>query len=470
MTAFETGIQHINGWVWGWTLVILILAVGLLLSVRTRFVQVRHCGLALRCAISGERQGEGEVSAFAALCTALSATIGTGNIVGVATAITAGGPGALFWMLAAAVLGMATKYAEGLLAVLYRVQKPRGHFLGGPFMYIEQGMGPRWRWLAKLFALMGALAGLLGIGTVAQVSGIAGAVERFFDPQHRAVALMVGGRPFTWAVVLSGAVVTLLSALVLLGGVKRIAAVAQVVVPFMAVTYVALSLLILVRCRAQLPAAIGLVIRSAFRPEAAFGAACGITLKMVIQKGVSRGIFSNEAGLGSAPIAAAAACTQQPVEQGLVCMTGTLIDTIIICSMTGLCVIVTGAWQQPELEGVQVTDWAWQCGLPWSPVVSSFLLMLCLCFFAYTTVIGWNYYAERCLEYLTDNRLVMQAYRYLYIAAVFIGPYLTVSAVWDMAEIFNGLMAFPNLIALVALSGEVGKETRAYFTKKHRSR
>ena len=191
---------------------------------------------------------------------------------------------------------------------------------------------------------------------------------------------------------------------------------------------------------------------------------------MVIQKGVSRGIFSNEAGLGSAPIAAAAACTQQPVEQGLVCMTGTLIDTIIICSMTGLCVIVTGAWQQPELEGVQVTDWTWQCGLPWSPVVSSFLLMLCLCFFAYTTVIGWNYYAERCLEYLTDNRLVMQAYRYLYIAAVFIGPYLTVSAVWDMAEIFNGLMVFPNLIALVALSGEVGKETRAYFAKKHRSR
>lgn len=470
MTAFETGIQHINGWVWGWTLVILILAVGLLLSVRTRFVQVRHCGLALRCAISGGRQGEGEVSAFAALCTALSATIGTGNIVGVATAITAGGPGALFWMLAAAVFGMATKYAEGLLAVLYRVQKPHGHFLGGPFMYIEQGMGPRWRWLAKLFALMGALAGLLGIGTVAQVSGIAGAVERFFDPQHRAVALTVGGRPFTWAVVLSGAVVTLLSALVLLGGVKRIAAVAQVVVPFMAVTYVVLSLLILVRCRAQLPAAIGLVIRSAFRPEAAFGAVCGITLKIVIQRGVSRGIFSNEAGLGSAPIAAAAACTQQPVEQGLVCMTGTLIDTIIICSMTGLCVIVTGAWQQPELEGVQVTDWAWQCGLPWSPVVSSFLLMLCLCFFAYTTVIGWNYYAERCLEYLTDNRLVMQVYRYLYIAAVFIGPYLTVSVVWDMAEIFNGLMAFPNLIALVALSGEVGKETRAYFAKKHRSR
>lgn len=464
---FDNIISMIDGWVWGWVLIILILVVGVYLTYRTGVVQVFNIGKALKFMVKNEEEGVGEVTSFGALCTALSATIGTGNIVGVATAICAGGPGALFWMLVAAFFGMATKYAEGLLAVKYRVDKGNGHFLGGPFYYIENGLGKKWKWLAKLFSLFGVLAGIMGIGTITQVNGIATAVEGFFDPARANIAFTLGSQSYTWAVVISGIIVTVCAALVIIGGIKRIAKVSEIVVPFMAVAYVLFALIILMSNITAIPNAIVLIVKSAFAPNAVLGAAAGVTLKMAMQKGIGRGIFSNEAGLGSAPIAAAAAQTKEPVRQGLVTMTGTLIDTIIICTMTGLSIVITGAWQQPGLEGVQVTTYAWQKGLPFNEMFSAFVLMMCLIFFVFTTILGWNYYAERCLEYLSNgNQKLIIVFRWLYIASVFIGPYLTVSAVWNIADIFNGLMAFPNLIALFLLGGVVGKETKKFFDKQ----
>ncbi len=464
-------IEKIDGWVWGWMLIILILSVGIYLTVRSGFVQVFHLGKALKFMVKNEDDGIGEVTSFGALCTALSATIGTGNIVGVATAICAGGPGALLWMLIAAFFGMATKYAEGLLAVKYRDDDGHGHFLGGPFFYIEKGMGTKWRWLAKLFSLFGVFAGIMGIGTITQINGITSAVQDFFDSKSENIAFSIGENQYTWSVVISGIVVTVLAALVIIGGIKRIAKVSEIVVPFMAVTYVTFAFIIILCNLKAIPAAVVLIVKSAFSPKAALGGALGITIKMAMQKGIGRGIFSNEAGLGSAPIAAAAAKTKEPVRQGLVTMTGTFIDTIVICTMTGLSIVITGAWNPlvtgQNLEGVQVTTYAWQHGLPWNQNFSALILMLCLAFFAFTTILGWNYYSERCLEYLSDgNKSLVKAFRYIYILAVFIGPYLTVSAVWNIADIFNGLMAFPNLIALIALGRVVGSETEKYFKEK----
>lgn len=461
-------ISKVDGWVWGWVLIILILATGVLLTARTGFLQIRHLGKALKFMVKNEEDGAGEVTSFGALCTALSATIGTGNIVGVATAICAGGPGALLWMLIAAFFGMATKYSEGLLAVKYRSDDGKGHYLGGPFYYIEKGMGKNWKWLAVLFAIFGTAAGIMGIGTITQVNGITSAIQNFFDPEkENTVAIF--GRDYSVSVVIGSVVVATLAALVIIGGIKRIASVSQVIVPFMAVTYVVFALIIIITNIKQIPNALAVIWLNAFTPKAAFGAAVGVTVKLAMQKGIGRGIFSNEAGLGSAPIAAAAAQTKEPVRQGLVTMTGTFIDTIIICTMTGLSIILTGAYRVEGLEGVQVTTYAWQTGLPWNENISSFILMLCLAFFAFTTILGWDYYSERCLEYLIKSNKykngILLAYRILYILAVLIGPYLTVSAVWDIADIFNGLMAFPNLIALVALSGVVSKETKDYFKR-----
>ncbi len=470
--TLESIVSTVDGWIWGWVLIILILAVGIYLTVRTRFVQVRHLGLALKYVVKNEEDGAGEVSAFGALCTALSATIGTGNIVGVATAIVAGGPGALFWMLLAAIFGMATKYAEGLLAVKYRVETSPGHFLGGPFYYIERGLGKKWKPLAKLFAVFGALAGLLGIGTMVQVNGIYEAAQNLFDSEKQGVLLTLGSgeTPFleiTWTTVIVSAVVTFFAALVIIGGIKRIAKVSEFVVPFMAGTYVLFSLIILINNYSMIPAALSLIVRSAFNVSALAGAVSGLLLKTVIQKGVGRGIFSNEAGLGSAPIAAASAKTKEPVRQGLVTMTGTFIDTIIVCTITGLTIIVTGAWNTgADIDGAKVTTYAWQHGLPFHPNVSAFILMLCLAFFAFTTILGWNFYGERCLEYLTGSKKAITVYRYLYIAAVFLGSYLTLDAVWGIANIFNGLMVFPNLIALFLLGGVVSKETKDYFDRE----
>lgn len=463
-------VDTIDGYVWGIPLIVLILAAGIYLTVRVRCLQVRHLPKALKYMLKNEEDGKGEVTSFGALCTALSATIGTGNIVGVATAICAGGPGALFWMVFAAFFGMATKYAEGFLAVRFRQETPDGRFLGGPFYYIEKGMGVKWKWLAKIFAFFGVMVGILGIGTITQINGIASAVQDFFDPQKANIALTLGDQAYTWATVITSIVVTIFVALVVIGGIKRIAKVSEIIVPFMSVTYVILALIIIVLHIKALPAAVVLVVKSAFAPKAALGAAAGITIKMAMQKGIGRGIFSNEAGLGSAPIAAAAAQTNDPVRQGLVTMTGTFIDTIVVCTMTGLSIVITGAqdiFEPGVVEGVKITSYAWQHGLPFPTQVSSFLLMMCLAFFAFTTILGWDYYSERCLEYLTNgNMKAVKVFRWLYIAAVFIGPYLTVSVVWGIADIFNGLMAFPNLIALFALSGIIAKETNSYFKNK----
>ncbi len=413
--------------------------------------------------VYGEEGGTGEVTSFAALCTALSATIGTGNIVGVATAIVAGGPGALFWMLVAAFFGMATKFAEGVLAIKFRHINEDGHVLGGPFYYIEKGMGIKFKWLAKLFAFFGACAGLLGIGTFTQVNGITSAVSNFFSSETVKTYHLLG-QDYTIATIITGMVVTVCVGLVLIGGIKRISGFAQIVVPFMAIAYVVICVILLINNVGKIPGAIKEIIEGAFGIRPIAGGVLGSIL-MSMQKGIARGIFSNESGLGSAPIAAAAAQTHEPVRQGLVSMTGTFIDTIIICTMTGLCIVITGAWNM-GLEGVAVTTKAFQSGLPFSPWVASFLLMICLIFFAFTTIIGWNYYSERCLEYLVNGKeKPVVIYRWLYILAVFLGPYMTIGSVWVIADIFNGLMAFPNLVALLALSGVIIAESKDYFKR-----
>ncbi len=459
-------ISIVDGWVWDWPLMVLIFATGILLTLRSGLVQVLHLPKALRFMFQNESDGEGEVTSFGALCTALSATIGTGNIVGVATAICIGGPGALFWMWLAAFFGMATKYAEGLLAIKYRTIEADGHVLGGPFYYIERGMGKSWKWLAMLFAFFGATAGLLGIGTVTQINGVAGAVEALFDPTKAHIAFTIGKYSYTWATTITAVVVSLLVALVIIGGIKRIAKVAEVVVPFMAVFYIVICVIILVSNAAAIPDAFALIFKSAFTGTAATGGFVGATIKLAISKGVGRGIFSNEAGLGSAPIAAAAASTNSCVRQGLVSMTGVFIDTIIICTMTGLTIIITGAWYQPGLEGVAVTSYAFAQGMSFAPFIGQLCVTLSLMFFAFTTILGWDYYAERCVEYLTGGSMtVVKFYRYLWILAVLVGPFLALDPVWDLADALNGLMAFPNLVALVALSGVVAAETRDFMIK-----
>ncbi len=463
ISQLDTIIKWIDGLVWGVPLIILIMAVGIYLTIRLKLLQLIHLPKALKYMVKNEEGGTGEVSSFAALCTALSATIGTGNIVGVATAIVAGGPGALFWMWIAAFFGMATKYAEGLLAIKYRHIDQDGHVLGGPFYYIEMGMGVKFKWLAKLFAFFGTCAGLLGIGTFTQVNGISSAVNNFFI-NSKSATVQIFGREYTLIIVVTGLIITLCVGLVLIGGLKRISGFAQIVVPFMAIAYVLICIILLVNQYREIPGALREIFEGAFGLRAIAGGALGSIL-VAMQKGIARGIFSNESGLGSAPIAAAAAQTKEPVRQGLVSMTGTFIDTIIICTMTGLSIVVTGTWDI-GLEGVAVTSSAFQAGLPFRPWVASFLLMVCLIFFAFTTIIGWNYYGERCLEYLTGgNKKPLKVYRWLYILAVFIGPYMTIGAVWNIADIFNGLMAFPNLIALIFLSEVIISESKDYFRR-----
>ena len=458
-------LANIDDLVWGVPLMVLILSGGILLTLRLGLLQIRKLPLALKWMIKNEEGGEGEISSFSALCTALSATIGTGNIVGVATAVGTGGPGALFWMIVAAFFGMATKFSEGLLAVKYRVVGKDGHSLGGPFYYIEQGMGKKWKWLAKMFAFFGVCVGLFGIGTFSQVNGISSAVHGFFDPNNKhCVNIMFLGK-YSWSVVIASLILAFCVAAVLIGGIKRIASVSQVIVPFMAILYFLFAAILIITNITQVPAAIKIIVKAAFTPKAVTGGAVG-SMFVAMQKGVARGIFSNEAGLGSAPIAAAAAQTKEPVRQGLVSMTGTFIDTIVICTLTGLSIILTGAWKVEGLEGVAVTTYAFQKGLPFPAEVSAFILMLCLVFFAFTTILGWDYYSERCLEYLSGGNMKhVKIYRWLYIFAVFIGPYMTVSAVWTIADIFNGLMAIPNMIAIFALNGVIVKETKDFFQR-----
>lgn len=460
INSFLTGVNDV---VWGIPLIVLIIATGILLTVRVKGLQFRKLILAFKYIFKKEENGTGEVSSFGALCTALSATIGTGNIVGVATAIAAGGPGALFWMWIAALVGTATKYAECMLAVKYRRVSEDGHILGGPFYYIEKGMGKKFKWLAILFAVFGVCAGIMGIGTFTQVNSITSAVEGFFI-QYVPDTVMLFGREYSLVVVVAGAILTVGAALVIIGGIKRIAKVAEVIVPFMAIVYVIVTLTIIVCNIGAVPTAIKEIISSAFSLKPVAGGLMGTSIMLAMRNGVARGIFSNEAGLGSAPIAACTATTQEPVRQGLISMTGTFIDTIVICTLTGLSIVISGAWKVEGLEGIQITTKAFADGLPLSADASAFILMICLIFFAFTTILGWSYYSERCLEYLVGNKKkAILAYRWIYILAVLIGPYMTVKAVFTIADIFNGLMALPNLIALIALSGVVAVETKIYL-------
>ena len=474
MDTLDKWVEKADSIVWGVPLVTAILLTGVVLTIVLRLGHVFNLRNAFRYLLHSDEGAKGDISAFGALCTALSATIGTGNIVGVATAICTGGPGALFWMELAAFFGMATKYAEGLLAVKYRTFTPDGRVLGGPFYYIESGMGAKWKWLAVAFATFGLIAGVMGIGTIAQIHGITSAVQRFFAPGFDAAVdagVSMFGATHPVCVVVAGVVVTACVALVVIGGIKRIAKVSMVVVPFMAIFYVLCVALLLLGNFSKIPAAIELVVRAAFNPAAFAGDVTG-SIIVAIQTGVARGIFSNEAGLGSEPIAAATAKTNEPARQGLVCMVGTFVDTIVICTMTGLAIVVTGAWEPSlGLKGVDVTIEAFARGLsflgPHSGFLSSCFLMTALTFFAFTTILGWDYYSEKCLEYLAGParpRLVT-AFRIFYVAVVFVGPYLTVSVVWGVADVFNGLMALPNLIALVVLSPVVYRVSKEFFDR-----
>ena len=463
-------IGWLDGLVWGTVMMVLIIVVGILLSVRTKFHPQRRLGLSLKYAVNNEDGAEGDVSSFGALTTALAATVGTGNIVGVSTAIMGGGPGALFWMEFAAFFGIATKYAEGVLAVKYRHVKEDGSILGGPFYYIEKGMGPKWKWLGKLFALFGALAGALGIGTSTQVNGIVNAINKVaVEAGATKVAFTAFGEDATWVKVIAAIIITAGTIAVIVGGIQRIAQVTEKIVPAMMVLYVVSALLVFFFNIGHLGEALVKVFSGAFGANAEYAAlagGAGAAFRLAIQKGVARGIFSNEAGLGSAPIAAAAAQTKECVRQGMVSSTGTFLDTIVICTMTGLCVVMTGAHEQ-GLEGVEVTMWAFGNGFPWPTMVGYVILATCLALFAFSTILGWDYYAERCFDYFTNgNKGALKAYRWLYVAAVAIGPFLPLGVVWDFADLMNGLMAFPNLVALFALSGVVAKETKDFWERR----
>ena len=473
MEMFDAILEKMDEIVWGIPTIVLILATGLILTIRTKGMQFRYLGRAFRSIFKESAEGKGEVSSFGALCTALSATIGTGNIVGVATAISTGGPGALFWMWFAAFLGIATKYAECMLSVHFRETKADGHILGGPFYTIEKGLGKNWKWLAVLFAVFGVMSGVLGIGTITQVNGITSAVNDAMNPGNGHIAFSIGTNSYSWHTVISGFLVALAVALVIIGGLKRISKVAEFIVPAMAVIYVFLGLSVVLMNATKLPEAFTVIFKSAFGVKAAAGGALGFVLSQMIgamQKGVARGIFSNEAGLGSAPIAAASAKVDEPVEQGLVSMLGTFIDTIIICTMTGLAIVIAfyigDGNGVGDLKGVAITSGAFTRVLGGDGHSVQFLLMICLIFFAFTTILGWDYYSERCLEYLTNGKMkLVMLYRILYIVAVFIGPYLTVSEVWTIADITNALMAIPNCVSLIALSGLTARMTKEFFKK-----
>lgn len=442
--TIEPILSAIDSFIWGAPLLILLSGTGLYLTLRLGFIQIRYLPRALGYLFKKDKGGKGDVSSFAALCTALAATIGTGNIVGVATAVQAGGPGAIFWMWLVALLGMATKYAECLLAVKYRVRDKNGFMAGGPMYYIERGLGIKW--LAKLFALFGVMVAFFGIGTFPQVNAITHAMQDTFNIP----------------VLVTAIIVTLLVGLIILGGVKRIATASSVIVPFMAILYVTTSLVIILLNIEKVPDAISLIIYSAFDPQAALGGAVGFTVMKAIQSGVARGIFSNESGLGSAPIAAAAAQTHEPVRQGLISMTGTFLDTIIVCTMTGIVLVLTGAWNNPDLAGATVTNYAFAQGLGTS--IGATIVTVGLLFFAFTTILGWCYYGERCFVYLVGIRGV-KLYRLAYIVLVGLGSFLHLNLIWIIADIVNGLMAFPNLIALIGLRKVVIEETKDYFQR-----
>lgn len=457
MTVIQQIIDFLNGSLWNYVLPVALLGLGIYLTLGLRGITFTHIGFAFRQLFGGRKAGdrkvgdrkedeaeyEGEISPFNALMTAMSATVGTGNIAGVATAVGIGGPGALFWMWCTALVGMATKYAEAVLAVHYRETDELGQKVGGPMYYIRNGLGERWRWLAFLFALFGAFAGF-GLANTVQSNTVA----------------QVLGNSFNVPPTVTGVVLAVLVAAVILGGIKRIAHVAGVLVPFMALGYIIACIAVLVVNMDAIPDAIVLIFKSAFSPVAATGGFAGAAVMVAIRMGVARGIFSNEAGLGSAPIAHAAATTNSPVRQGSIAMLGTFLDTIVICSLTGLVLVSTGVWSGSE-QGAVMTAQAFQQSLPYGDKI----VTICLVLFAFTTMLGWSYYGERCAEYLLGPRVILP-FRLLWVAGIFIGTQLSLKMVWDIADVLNGLMALPNLLALLLLSPVVFRLTRVYFAKQ----
>ncbi|HFR3264770.1 TPA: alanine/glycine:cation symporter family protein [Streptococcus suis] len=438
--------KAINNLVWGPPLLLLLVGTGVYFTLRLGVFQIGKLPTAFRLIFSSDQSGQGDVSSFAALCTALAATVGTGNIVGVATAITTGGPGALFWMWVAAFFGMATKYAEGFLAIKYRTKDANGQAAGGPMHYITLGMGQKWKPLAVFFAISGVLVALLGIGTFSQVNSITASLETSFGLEPPLVS-----------------VITAISiAFVVFGGIEKISDVSTKIVPFMAILYILASITVLAVHWDQLLPTLALVFKSAFTPAAAVGGFAGATVQQAIQRGIARGVFSNESGLGSAPIAAAAAKSDNPVEQGLISMTGTFIDTLIICTLTGFTILVTDQWSVEGLAGAPLTQAAFSTVFGQPGVLA---LTISLVLFAYTTILGWSYYGERCIEFLFGTKAILP-YRLVFVAMVALGGFLKLDLIWTIADIVNGLMVLPNLIALLALSPVIIKETRQYFSKR----
>ncbi len=442
MQAISDFIGMINGIVWGPAMLVLILGTGFFLMVGLKVMPLARLGYGFRMLWSGRKAaGAGDIVPFKALMTSLSATVGTGNIAGVATAIFTGGPGALFWMWCTALVGMATKYAEAVLAVHYRENDDLGDHIGGPMFYIKNGLGKNWAWLGTTFAVFGALAGF-GIGNTIQANSVADALNSNFS-----IPPMV-----------TGVVMAVLVGLVLIGGIRRIADVAGKLVPFMAISYLLAGLVVLTLNFTAIPGAIALIVQQAFTPTAATGGFAGATVWMAIRYGVARGIFSNEAGLGSAPIAHAAAATDSPVRQGTVAMLGTFIDTIIICSITGLVIVITGTWTGGE-NGAPLSTMAFETALPG---FGSYVVTLGLALFAFTTVLGWSFYGEKCVEYLLGTKSITP-FRILWVMAVPVGAIAKLDFVWLVADTLNALMALPNLIALLLLSPVVFKLTKEYF-------
>ncbi|HEL0096865.1 alanine/glycine:cation symporter family protein [Streptococcus equi] len=436
--------KWIDDLVWGAPLLLLLLGTGVYLTSRLGLLQVIKLPKAFRL-IFAKNEGQGDISSFAALATALAATVGTGNIVGVATAIKSGGPGALFWMWVAAFFGMATKYSEGVLAIKYRTKDANGQISGGPMYYILNGMGQKWKPLANLFAVSGILVALFGIGTFAQVNAITSSLHHSLGVSSPLISVLLA------AVV----------AMIIFGGIQAIAKVAETVVPFMAIFYIGASLTVIAVHYTKLLPMLVLIFKSAITPTAAIGGFAGSLVKDAIQKGIARGVFSNESGLGSAPIAAAAAKTKEPVEQGLISMTGTFIDTIIICTLTGLAILVTGQWTS-ALEGAPLTQSAFASIFG---RMGTYALTLSLVLFAFTTILGWSYYGERCFIFLFGTTH-LSYFRLIFVVMVGLGGFLKLELIWILADIVNGLMALPNLIALLALSPVVIFETRAYFKRQ----
>lgn len=435
-------LGKVNDFAWGWPLLVLLLGTGLLLTVRLGLIQIVKLPKALKLIFTAKNHGDGDINSFGALCTALAATVGTGNIVGVATAIAAGGPGALFWMWIAAFIGMATKYAEGVLAIKYRTVDANGQMSGGPMYYILNGMGKKFKPLAVFFAFSGVLVALLGIGTFSQVNSITSSINSLTGLSPKIISIIVAA----------------LVGLIVIGGIKNISKVSSKIVPIMAILYLIACGVILAVNFEAIPNAFMTIISSAFTGHAAMGGFTGAVMKDAISKGVARGVFSNESGLGSAPIAAAAAKTHWPAEQGLISMTGTFIDSILICTLTGLTLVITGIWTT-DTSAALMTQGAFSTVFG---SLGSATLSICLVLFAFTTILGWNYYGERCIEFLFGVKGI-KPYRLVFILMVALGGFLQIQLVWTIADIVNALMAFPNLIALLALSGVVVKETKAYF-------